>query len=94
MQEDQNRQSGLFWLTGSQPFHLMRGVSDSLTGRIGIKNPPSGLGFPDPPADLPVTPQEHRHRIPDHLKVVVHPVPVDYTMTIARWRRSHEFLRT
>ena len=27
-----------------------------------------------PPVDVPVTPQEHRHRIPDHLMVVAHPV--------------------
>ena len=33
-----------------------------------------GPGIPDPPSDLPVTPQIHRHRIPNHLKVVTHPV--------------------
>ena len=33
-----------------------------------------GPGIPDPPAGLPVTLQEHRHRIPDYLKVVGHPV--------------------
>ncbi len=33
-----------------------------------------GPGIPDPPADLPVTLQKHRHRIPGHLKVVGHPV--------------------
>ncbi len=27
---------GMFWLTGSQQFELMQGVSDSLAGRIGI----------------------------------------------------------
>lgn len=27
---------GRFWLTGSQQFHLMRGVSESLAGRVGI----------------------------------------------------------
>ena len=27
---------GLFWLTGSQQFHLMKGVTESLAGRIGI----------------------------------------------------------
>ncbi|MHC1713660.1 MAG: ATP-binding protein [Solidesulfovibrio sp.] len=27
---------GMFWLTGSQQFHLMRGVSESLAGRVGI----------------------------------------------------------
>lgn len=29
---------GLFWLTGSQQFELMKGVSESLAGRIGIFN--------------------------------------------------------
>jgi len=33
-----------------------------------------GPGIPDPPANLPVPLQEHRHRIPGHLKVVNHPV--------------------
>jgi putative transposase len=33
-----------------------------------------GPGIPDPPVELPVTPHEHRHRIPDHLKIVAHPV--------------------
>ena len=27
---------GMYWLTGSQRFHLMQGVSESLAGRIGI----------------------------------------------------------
>ncbi|MFH1764746.1 MAG: AAA family ATPase, partial [Gemmatimonadota bacterium] len=33
---DQNREPGRFWLTGSQQFHLMHKVSESLAGRIGI----------------------------------------------------------
>lgn len=33
---DRDRKPGLFWLTGSQQFHLMRGVSESLAGRVGI----------------------------------------------------------
>ena len=28
----------MFWLTGSQQFHLMNGVSESLAGRVGIVN--------------------------------------------------------
>src|SRR5262245_58249624 len=36
---DQHKQQpGLFWLTGSQQFQLMRGVSESLAGRVGIIN--------------------------------------------------------
>jgi predicted AAA+ superfamily ATPase len=33
---DADRQPGRFWLTGSQQFHLMREVSESLAGRVGI----------------------------------------------------------
>ena len=30
------RRKGMYWLTGSQRFHLMQGISESLAGRIGI----------------------------------------------------------
>lgn len=33
---DETEVKGAFWLTGSQPFHLMRHVSESLAGRVGI----------------------------------------------------------
>lgn len=33
---DQRQEKGLFWLTGSQQFNLMKGVSESLAGRIAI----------------------------------------------------------
>ena len=33
---DQDRAPDQFWLTGSQQFHLMKGVSESLAGRVGI----------------------------------------------------------
>lgn len=33
---DSNRQPSLFWLTGSQQFHIMKGVSESLAGRVGV----------------------------------------------------------
>ncbi|QLA15951.1 ATP-binding protein [Desulfolutivibrio sulfoxidireducens] len=36
MAADQENRPGLFWLTGSQPFHLMRGISESLAGRVGL----------------------------------------------------------
>lgn len=36
MAVDKDRKSGLFWLTGSQQFHLMKGISESLAGRVGI----------------------------------------------------------
>ncbi|MBE6418050.1 MAG: ATP-binding protein [Akkermansiaceae bacterium] len=33
---DAARRPGMYWLTGSQRFHMMKGVSESLAGRIGI----------------------------------------------------------
>ncbi len=33
---DNEQKSGLFWLTGSQQFHLMHNVTESLAGRVGI----------------------------------------------------------
>lgn len=38
MQIDNNRQPGMFWLTGSQQFLMMKGISETLAGRIGIMN--------------------------------------------------------
>jgi predicted AAA+ superfamily ATPase len=36
MEVDRKQEQGLFWLAGSQHFHLMKGVSESLAGRIGV----------------------------------------------------------
>ena len=36
MRVDKDRKPGLFWLTGSQQFHLMKGISESLAGRVGV----------------------------------------------------------
>jgi uncharacterized protein len=36
MAVDRNRTPGFFWLTGSPQFHLMKGVSESLAGRVGV----------------------------------------------------------
>ena len=33
---DQDKRPGLFWLTGSQKFHLMQGISETLAGRVAI----------------------------------------------------------
>lgn len=33
---DRERTNGLFWLTGSQKFHLMQNISESLAGRVAI----------------------------------------------------------
>jgi len=36
MHVDTHRRTGGFWLTGSQNFQLMKGISESLAGRVGI----------------------------------------------------------
>lgn len=36
MEIDKHQQPAMFWLTGSQQFHVMQGVAESLAGRIGI----------------------------------------------------------
>ena len=38
MQVDNHKIPGQFWLTGSQQFHMMKGVTESLAGRVGILN--------------------------------------------------------
>lgn len=38
MYVDKHKNKGDFWLTGSQMFHLMKNVSESLAGRVGIIN--------------------------------------------------------
>jgi predicted AAA+ superfamily ATPase len=35
---DKEKKNGLFWLTGSQMFHLMKNVTESLAGRIAVLN--------------------------------------------------------
>lgn len=55
---DQERRPGQFWLTGSQQFHLMKDVSESLAGRVGVINllgfsQAELLGLPATPPFLP-----------------------------------------
>ena len=38
MSVDHSKKKGNFWITGSQVFRLMKNVSESLTGRVGIVN--------------------------------------------------------
>lgn len=38
MMVDTNQKKGMYYLTGSQQFHLMKDVSESLAGRVGIVN--------------------------------------------------------
>lgn len=38
MAVDREKKPGAYWLTGSQQFHLMKGVSESLAGRVAIVN--------------------------------------------------------
>ncbi len=36
MKVDDDRRPGMYWITGSQRFRMMKGVSETLAGRIGI----------------------------------------------------------
>ena len=65
---DRDRRPGMFWLTGSQQFHIMKGVSESLAGRVAIvqllglsKQEASGKSHMDSPF-LP-TPEALRNRM-------------------------------
>ncbi len=42
MEIDSKKRRDAFWLTGSQQFHLMKGISETLAGRVAIMNM---LGF-------------------------------------------------
>lgn len=33
---DKEKKPGLFWLTGSQKFHLMKGITETLAGRVAV----------------------------------------------------------
>src|SRR6266849_1000412 len=35
---DAQREPGAFWLTGSQQFHMMKGVRETLAGRVAVIN--------------------------------------------------------
>lgn len=50
---DEREEKGLFWLTGSQQYHLMKNIRETLAGRIGIlelyslsKSETEGIFFP------------------------------------------------
>ncbi len=58
MRADEAQQPGMFWLTGSQQFQLMRGVSETLAGRVAVVNL---LGFSAREAD------GREHRLPPFL---------------------------
>ncbi len=54
---DQSDIKGQYWLTGSQPFHLMKNISETLSGRAAILNMMGlslceKLGIPDEPFAL------------------------------------------
>jgi len=83
MDVDRERTAGRFWLTGSQQFRMMRGVSETLAGRIAILNL---LGFSQRERhrkSLSVAPflptrevlnERERHALPTRLKNVYHDI--------------------
>lgn len=51
---DESEERGLFWLTGSQQYNMMKNIRETMAGRIGIlelyslsKNEVEGLTFPN-----------------------------------------------
>lgn len=51
---DESEERGLFWLTGSQQYNMMRNIRETLAGRIGIlklysisKSEVDGNSFPN-----------------------------------------------
>ena len=54
----------------------LRSITTNLMTHYNKGRPHSSLGpgIPNPPSDLPVALQTHRHRIPNHLKVMAHPI--------------------
>ena len=62
MAVDKSKRKGDFWITGSQVFHLMNNVSESLAGRVGIVNL---LGLSD--AEIYQEPSEPYQTDPAHL---------------------------
>ena len=77
MYVDTHKRKGDFWLTGSQMFHLMKGVSESLAGRVGIINmlglsQSEILGCEGAPyqTDYPSLLQKLKERSPQGLKAV------------------------
>ena len=60
---DNERKNGQFWLTGSQIFHLMKGVSESLAGRVGIVNL---LGL----SHAEITGRSHQHEFIPNIEVI------------------------
>ena len=63
MTVDRDRRPNQFWLTGSQPFHLMQGASESLAGRVAViqllgLSRRELLGQADGPPPFLPTPQE------------------------------------
>ena len=56
---DKAKKNGLFWLTGSQKYHLMKGIQESLAGRVAILNM---LGFSQ--KEINGTPKESKPFLP------------------------------
>ncbi len=56
--------------------HHLRHILSEWIGHYNSSRPHMSLGpgIPDPPDHLPVKPQQHRHRIPDHCKIVSQPI--------------------
>lgn len=84
---DNDGTPGRFWLTGSQQFHLMKGVSESLAGRIAILNLAglsSGESAGKASECLPFIPDEPS----THKRILAAPAPDMMDVYAKIWRGS------
>lgn len=88
---DKERKPGMFWLTGSQQFHLMKNLSESLAGRVGILNL-LGLSlaeeFGKAKASLPFVPHPRQM---EHLSKKESPISLN-ALYKKIWRGSFPFM--
>ncbi len=69
MYVDEHKRNGDFWLTGSQTFHMMKKVTESLAGRVGIVNM-SGLSNAEIRGNLTIPFEVDKDKLIDRLAEV------------------------
>ena len=77
MAVDQSKRNGDYWLTGSQAFHMMKEVSESLAGRVGIVTL-LGLSsaeiYNQPSQPFTTEPDKLIHRVPQMQKMDINAI--------------------
>lgn len=74
---DRRKKMGMYWLTGSQQFHLMKNISESLAGRVGILKL-LGVSYAEEKeidcSDKPWSPDRLLNKEYDKIEVTVHEI--------------------